>query len=604
MSDSGPYSDTSGDYPEGYATDRFFIYCYPSKTSTRARLEEVDDAESLEHPIPNPNPRPASPRSLVLSFRSNDKDSYLRSRRSGRDGYRNNTRHELAKFLFKEELEVRKTRELLDVALERLDRESRRAQEAEKRALEVAERFRVVNEARLIAQQEASRLNEELNLYKLELTHARDEIERNSEVFKSLEAQRDDAEASAARARSTARKLREEQIKTRAREEGRLQGFKEGTKRGYEQGKLAAYSRRRMRDGEASGPEDDNDDGPPIVDDIPGGDFVRTEPLDGLPPDMMNFSSPPGGAIPLGPVGDLQGNEPAIPVPPPGTYNIDGRGAQGSRFRENLKSPGMSTLSSLPMSLRPGLQPWPPHPNQGDTNLDHPQVVQPSPSSPRRANFIVPPEGYVPPVNEDNYINIPAPHKFSELPQGDPLIQGRSQEGSSAGFSVPPRPPSNPSLLVRDYTFMEKQRSSPQSLAQSMASTSLSNFDLLTSPKSSRKSALTAIPEVSTSMEMSPGTEGRTRGSVMPEHLSFSAASAGFADGVPGSSMRASTPRDERNTQLQRTRSQDEWRYSNPHEVDEWRKTTADEVRDSLIDFTFVISYSDVRDRQLTGLPS
>src|SRR6201999_657948 len=64
---------------------------------------------------------------------------------------------------------------LLMLTSERLDKETRRANDAERRASEAISLARSANEAKLIAQRDATRANEELRLYKLQYDNAQRE---------------------------------------------------------------------------------------------------------------------------------------------------------------------------------------------------------------------------------------------------------------------------------------------------------------------------------------------------------------------------------------------------------------------------------------------
>ena len=103
---------------------------------------------------------------------------------------------------------------------------------AEQRVKEVLRKLRAAYDATQLAQAEASRLKEELTLYKFRLDDAQRMILQAQETVDELEQARREAEADAARARSTARRFREQQLIARAREEGRQEGFQEGFSRG------------------------------------------------------------------------------------------------------------------------------------------------------------------------------------------------------------------------------------------------------------------------------------------------------------------------------------------------------------------------------------
>lgn len=182
-------------------------------------------------------------------------DSPTRSRRSGESKRHRSSKHlgtsskELAKLLVFEEKEAQELRSTLHIVSERLKMETQRADEAESRVKDVVFRFKEANDARLLAQSEASRYREELNLYKLQLDNAQKELRRAQELLDSLESQRVAAEEEAARARGMARKLQEERVIQQAMDEGRRQGIEEGIALGralgYEEGRAAGFARGR-----------------------------------------------------------------------------------------------------------------------------------------------------------------------------------------------------------------------------------------------------------------------------------------------------------------------------------------------------------------------
>ncbi|KAI0757936.1 hypothetical protein C8Q74DRAFT_1373010 [Fomes fomentarius] len=102
------------------------------------------------------------------------------------------------------------------------------ADAAENKIREVLALFKSANESKVAAEQASARANEELRLYKMQYENARAELRRAQKLIDALEAQRIDAEEAAAKARSMARKLKEEKIIMRAREEGRSVGYEHG----------------------------------------------------------------------------------------------------------------------------------------------------------------------------------------------------------------------------------------------------------------------------------------------------------------------------------------------------------------------------------------
>lgn len=127
---------------------------------------------------------------------------------------------------------------------ERLDQETRRANDAERKTGDAVNLLRSTVQEKLFAQQEAARVGEELRLYKLQYENAQREIFKAQDLINRIEAQRQEAEEAAARARSTARKLKEQNVVMLAREEGRQLGYQEGLARGRSIAYEDAHSRR------------------------------------------------------------------------------------------------------------------------------------------------------------------------------------------------------------------------------------------------------------------------------------------------------------------------------------------------------------------------
>ncbi|OCH95916.1 hypothetical protein OBBRIDRAFT_830515 [Obba rivulosa] len=571
-----------------------------SDDSEGSQLRDLVDNDDPQYsPMDNDRPTPPSPRTALLSMASNgDLNTRERSMRSrGKEPERRHKSHRsrnLVKILLNEEYEVKQTRRVLSAALDRLDSETQRAQEAERRALEMAERFKIVNDARISAQQEARRAIEELQMYKVQLDNAQREINRASDLLRDIEAQRDDAEAAAARARTTARRLREQQLVYQAREDGRKQGYEEGMKRGYDDGRAAALSGAPP----PGSPERDPTTAPRVAfeDDLrraQRSEIERTAPLAGFPSDLRNFPPPPSDVDRI----TLDEPESITVIPPPGEMNAFQPGAQGSRFREEMTSPGGSTIN-MPPNRATGPQPWPAPPGTAST-YDRSPSIQNRPLSLGPSDYT---DTLIPEMRAgENYMNIPPPHGLSRpyssaqpLPTLPQVPIGRVP---SDGSQDVPRPGSTP-VLSRDYAYAPKNRMSPGSLAESLTSTTMSQFDLLSSPRSmarrvgrdSRGSGLSAIQEVPTSMEFSPSTEAASRRNDMPEPVVFPVPSAeapiapptgpGPMNGAPLGFV----PQAQRDGQeydgspRSRRRLADQLRYSNPNMVDEWRRSASEVI--------------------------
>ena len=148
-----------------------------------------------------------------------------------------------------QEREAKDLRKMLASVSEQLKAETQRADDAEIRAREAAIRFKGMHDAKVQAQQDAERHKQTLELYKMQLENAQREINKAQQIIDTLEAQRIEAEEVAARARTTARKLKEEKLATLAREEGRREGYEEGLAQGrsvgFEQGRAEGYARGR-----------------------------------------------------------------------------------------------------------------------------------------------------------------------------------------------------------------------------------------------------------------------------------------------------------------------------------------------------------------------
>ncbi|KAH9947224.1 hypothetical protein B0H21DRAFT_360859 [Amylocystis lapponica] len=497
-------------------------------------LQEDEDEDDSQPPSPR-TALLSEPSNMNLSGNLGVRERSRRSMRRDSQRHRSGTHRELLKLLVNEEFEAKQTRRVLTAALDRLDGETKRAQEAERRALELARHFKEVNDARLAAIQDANRAREELMTYKMQLDTALREISRGSDILKDVEAQRDDAEAAAAKARSTARRLRELQLVNQAREEGRRQGYAEGMNRAYEEAKISGYRSHRV------------DPGGPIIEDFDDVGTQGTERtlLDELPADILNLPSPPRGGIPL--ASSVDDDASHIPQT---SYS---GGAQGSRFRENIASPGASTLASIsmaPLANHPAPAPWP---------------------GPDRAMQM---DGNIPSTDADGFIHVRAPHEYGRQPPASPHAPSSPLPSLStldaASINHRPRAPSDPPRVhVRDYAY-GAHRASPTSLADSLPSTTISQFEIVSSPRG-RLPVLSAIQE--SSMEYnSPSTESRVRTS-MPDPGTFPVPASGTGGSVPGGndshigSPRSRSRRVEESTQP--------YGYKDFSGVEEWRHSTS-----------------------------
>ncbi|TFK46172.1 hypothetical protein OE88DRAFT_1638690, partial [Heliocybe sulcata] len=195
-----------------------------------------DHVDRWQAQTTNDPPDNHSPRDSLLSPGSHSTDSLDARRHRSRTTSRRRTRRgeyslyttkELAKILAEDEYEVRELRRAYNHALDRAEAESQRAAYAEQRVLDLGHRLREANDLRIQAEMEAARVKEEAALYRTQYAAAQREILTAQDYVKDVEAKREDAEAAAARARKTARALKQEKMVSLAREEGRRAGYEE-----------------------------------------------------------------------------------------------------------------------------------------------------------------------------------------------------------------------------------------------------------------------------------------------------------------------------------------------------------------------------------------
>lgn len=446
-----------------------------------------------------------------------------RSHRKDRD--RHSSTKDILRLLLSEGSESKQSHRLLRTALSRLDAETQRAQEAERRALELAANFKLVNESRLAAEQKLNQVNEELRLYKVQYDNAQREILRGHDILKDLEAQRDDAEAVAARARTETRRLREEKIMWRAREEGRTSGYKEGYARGLEQARYEALR--------------DRSDG--SIDDLTQ-DAPRAAPLDDIP--VTNLPSPIGNDVPL-----------VSPTPKRPIQPLNQSSVPVSRFHEH--DIGM-TPSPADTGL-PGSDT-----NQWPQELDEVKYV-PAPSLPdAHPERHHPPEGWIPPRNSDDIIALPPPHQFSDNGSLTPRSVSQPLASGPVRLSTaqPMRPPSEPPA-PKGYAGSMESGTSGQS-------TAVSQYEIVSQPTGPER--LSVIRE--TSMEYNPDESFS-----MPDAIVFPSGPAEQPRGSQRGSQGAETDRSRTPTVLSsKQQLADVLRYDDPSAPEAWRRQRAESV--------------------------
>ncbi|KAI1792738.1 hypothetical protein LXA43DRAFT_1130431 [Ganoderma leucocontextum] len=380
----------------------------------------------------------------------------------------------LAHLMPREQHGSRGLRTALAITTERLESETRRADDAERRVAEVLRKLRLQHEATMLAQAEVSRAKEELTLYKFRLDEAQREILRANEAISDLQQQKDMAEAEAARARSTARKFREQQIITRAREEGRQEGFQQGFSRGtsigFEEAAIADSSRDRRY-------------GVPTIEEVPEEEEPRVPRYRaGTPgPTELRVRAPAPEYHNRAPGPFTMPSERATPpaVPPP--RRPPSRASQRTHIPDTAHH--AATLP-VPTLVTPLNLPSPSH-SRSDTPTGMP-IAHPAPRS--LDNGEVPPPIHI-------YERAPSPsHPPVDVPPDGwiPYAAGPNEEiflrlhMNFPNRSVVPPPPQ---IISRDYSdippegipLTRSNASRPMS-PQSKASTSISQFDIISAP--------------------------------------------------------------------------------------------------------------------------
>ncbi|KAI0366560.1 hypothetical protein BV20DRAFT_951950 [Pilatotrama ljubarskyi] len=408
----------------------------------------------------------------------------------------------LSRLMPREHHDTRSLRTILAVTTERLESETRRADDAERRVLEVLRKLRTAHEATMLAQSDAARAREELTLYKYRLEDAQREISRAQEIINELEQEKLEAEAEAARARSTARRYREQQLVAQAREEGRQEGFQEGFSRGKDMGFQEALEtesvsepvedrRHQKRPVLVEEVEDEEGEiapsryraGTPAPDfrsrtpasDIrvrtPGPEYrARTPGSSGAqwrPPSRMTQSGASQRSQPQARVSDTAHFAATLPVP---TLTTPLNAPSPSHSRVDISTP-MPRPSSRPV-------------RSGD--VPPPIPIQEPLASPAHPPVNIPPDGWIPYENPSGEISLPPPHELSR-----PVTPRSMSPAPPADAPAPPQSSrtQDAQMRPRDYLYANPNASQSGTVSrsntyrpfspQSKASTSISQFDLV-----------------------------------------------------------------------------------------------------------------------------
>ncbi|THH06828.1 hypothetical protein EW145_g3812 [Phellinidium pouzarii] len=248
-------------------------------------------------------------------------DSEPKSRFTGRSrtssGRRSRKTSSSSRELVRVLLEEKKDAERMHVQLEHaygiLRAESQRAADAERTAIETAERLKGLHRARLAAQQETARLQAELRMYKIQYDKAQSQLLHANDMISQSDLERDKAERAMEKMRRAVDKFKGTELARRAREEGWRQGREEVMR----ERKVDAFTQpvaRRYR-GEDR-PLLVEDDGEIVEDGIEGGRGPFQQTLNRSIPQPRQLQAAPMRAP------DSVSDTAPLPVPPPASVPV------------------------------------------------------------------------------------------------------------------------------------------------------------------------------------------------------------------------------------------------------------------------------------------
>ena len=470
--------------------------------------------------------RPINPTSPANLKHSNSTSSHSSSSSSGsKSSRRSSHRHkeradstyaglssrDLARMLVEEEIRTSHFTKWAQTLSSQLSQQKQRADDAERRATHAAVKLKEESEARALLDQALRRKADELKLYQVQLKKAQGEIYKAQDALAEVEKMRDEAEQAAAKARSIARRLREQRLVDIAREEGRRVGLKEGLARGQE----VDYVERGYNylEGGAAVEEVDDDDY-----------YSRTT--------RSRHSPPPRTTPPR--------TTPAPAPAPPITYG----GGGGGRAPGITNPPDERVLNPMPVTSPLQM----PSPERSPPKFSQPvPVPTPEPTMPARPVSVAsvgtrpthkqasaPPDSWIP-HNSGDGIRLPAPHTFSPQftypatlppqPRPPPSVSPTSppaKSPSDRGILMVPPPSSDAHHSDRDSvtsgtsyssaTDRRERRHHRRGSSGSQTSTTISQLDILGPPNTGRGGVvLDSITEERSSAVASPNNSSSLR---------------------------------------------------------------------------------------------
>ena len=357
--------------------------------------------------------------------------------------------------LLGDDRDPRKLQKLVHKMYDNLKFEKERADRADRRASEAISYLKSICEEKLRAMREISRLEEELKstyvqlihinlaqrsyrLYKIQYEEAQKEIFRAQNVIEGVDERRFQAEKEAADARSTIRKMKEGINIMKAQDEGRQQGLEEGLKKGreigYQEGLRLAQSKLEniVRAGPPASASSENA---------------------GIPFDSRTTNQIPHPQV--------SGRPSEVPNNVPSRFPL-----------EKPPSPSLSQGLVSPVSR-------PVHPMPKEPEFGRPPNASPSPHVLLSA---IPPDNFIPRLEEDNKIHLPPPHEFSRPPPSPEHIAAPVENEDP--------------MMIPPMVSVSFHPSPGRLISPTSASTTLSHMDMVTDPNyGTGKSPMSAIPE-------------------------------------------------------------------------------------------------------------
>ena len=397
-----------------------------------------------------------------------------------------------------EDRDSREALSLLRRTSERLEQETLRANEAERRVQEANDRWRLVNQARLQAQADMTRVNEELRLYKIQLEAAQSQITRANDMISQTDRERAQAEDEAAKARRAAKRYETELLIKQAREEGRRIGRREG----FEEARYRSETYR----GQAPAPEmnyppyEDEYENDTYAEDVPVPvpheydleDPVRARPPPAFPRSQQTaprrrslvdrIRSRVGGVD-----RNVEINHDAPDIAP---VVVD----DAPRRARALASPFPAQDIAPATRIEPELEM--PQPDFNPDPADVPPIsINNAPRSPMHAPVEYPPDGYIPRVDADGSIRLPPPHELAAPPS-----PGEYTSPLPAANTLPETEPVRRERSIQEFAQPSRTSRHRSRHAGSIDSSDTSNLSIISPPKHSklaREPDLSAIPEAS-----------------------------------------------------------------------------------------------------------